>query len=139
MATGAVGERQAAALGNLLGELGRTGLIRVLLIHHPPVAGLTHWHRRLTDARRIRNAIASNGAELVLHGHNHRFSVASIAGPNGPVPVVGAAAASLRPRTGRAGGSYNLLRIEGTRIDLTQRRFAGPGSVETVCEQRLAG
>ncbi len=143
MATGTVGERQAAALGEVLADIGRDELVRVVLIHHPPVAGSTRWHRRLTDAARVRDVIARYGAELVLHGHNHRFSVASLAGPNRPVPVVGAAAASLKPGEDSVGGSYNLLRVERTAevatVDLIERRFMEQGSVETACEQRLAG
>ncbi len=143
MATGTLGPAQTAALGEVLAATGLEGLARVVLIHHDPVAGSTPWHRRLTDAARFRDVIARHGAELVLHGHNHRFSVASVPGDARPVPVVGAAAASLVPREHRAGGSYNLLRIEGkdgtATIDLTRRQFTGNGAVKTTHEQRIAG
>jgi len=143
MATGTVGEEQAAVLGEVLADIGRDRLVRVVLIHHSPIAGSTPWHRRLTDAPRVRDVIARHGAELVLHGHNHRFSVASLAGPNGPVPVVGAAAASLRPGEDRTGGSYNLLSIEESAgapsIELIERRFMPDGSVETAAGERLTG
>ena len=55
------------------------------------------------------------GAELVLHGHNHRTTIAHIDGPHGQVPVLGAAAPSILPNDHHPGGAYNLVRIEGER------------------------
>jgi 3',5'-cyclic AMP phosphodiesterase CpdA len=112
MATGEIGARQAAALEALLAGLKDEGLFRIVLVHHSPVAGSTSWYRRLVDAPRFRRALAASGAELVLHGHNHRTTLARLPGPDGPVPVVGVAAASALPHDGKPGGSYCLFRIE---------------------------
>jgi 3',5'-cyclic AMP phosphodiesterase CpdA len=143
MAIGRVGEAQVAGLERALEQTGRDGLFRIVLIHHSPVTRATQWERRLVDASRVRAAIARQGAELILHGHNHRTSVLRIAGPNGTIPVVGAASASVRPGTRRPGGSYNLIRIEGEPGDYTvtmaERRFCNGGSVATKMEQRLVG
>ena len=144
MATGRIRAPEATALADALAELGREGLFRVVLIHHPPVAGATHWHRRLIGARLFRDAIAKAGAELVLHGHNHRTHVASLPGPAGPVPVVGVASASEVPREGRPGGSYLLFRIgrwgNGFACDVAERGLArSGGAIETIREMRLAG
>jgi len=134
---------QAEAFGEALAETGREGLCRVVLIHHPPVAALTTWPRRLIGSALVRKAILRHGAELVLHGHNHRTTVVAIAGPNGPVPVVGAAAPSIIPNPRHPGGAYNLLRIEGApgghyAIRMTERGFRG-GAITTVSEKNLAG
>jgi 3',5'-cyclic AMP phosphodiesterase CpdA len=144
MATGLIRAAQATALAEALYDLGREGLFRVVLIHHPPVAGSTRWHRRLVGARLFRDAIATAGAELVLHGHNHRTHIASLPGPAGPVPVVGVTSASQVPREGRPGASYLLFRIgrSGNRFvcDLAERGLArAGGAVETIREMRLAG
>ncbi|MEX0853873.1 MAG: metallophosphoesterase [Bauldia sp.] len=143
MATGKVGEAQAAALARVLAETGRQGLFRIVLIHHPPARGSTVWGRRLTDARRFRDVIARRGAELILHGHNHRTSIARLKGPDGPVPVIGAAGASMRPNGARPGGSYNLFRIEGEpgayTAAMTERRVTTSGTVETALERQLVG
>ena len=143
MATGRIGAEQADALGRVLADTGADGLFRIVLIHHPPQGRATHWHRRLTDAYRVRAAIRRRGAELVLHGHNHRFSLASLDGAHGPLPVIGAAAASVRPGSRRAGGSYNLVRVGGKtgayRVDLTVRRLGVNGRVETVLDKRVVG
>jgi 3',5'-cyclic AMP phosphodiesterase CpdA len=142
MATGRLGATQAKALADLLGALGEERLCRVVLIHHPPIARATHWHRRLIDAGSFLAAIREAGAELILHGHNHRTSVGSVPGPKGEVPVVGAHSASVLPRSNHPGGSYNLFRIEGAagryRCAMTERGIRTPdGPVETISERRL--
>ncbi len=60
--------------------------------------------RRLIDARRLRAVIQKAGAELILHGHDHRATTMTIAGLNGPVPVAGAAAGSGPPGGDRRSG-----------------------------------
>ena len=144
MATGRIDQPQADRLEAELAELADEGLFRVVLIHHPPVAGSTPWHRRLIGAGRFRKAIAKSGAELVLHGHNHQTMVNHIAGPAGPVPVVGAASASLSPHHGRSGGSYLVFRIARTEGSFTcDMEERGPrvshGKIESLRNQRLAG
>ena len=145
MASGEIGGGQAAALASRLAALGRMGLFRVVLIHHPPVArGAADWSRRLVDGDLFRKAIADSGAELILHGHYHHTRVAELPGRDGPVPVVGAAAASRLPRDGRAGGSYCLFDIDGKpgafSCTMTERGVkALKGPVEIIGERRLAG
>ena len=142
MATGEIGGGQAAALASRLAALGRAALFRVVLIHHAPVAKSSHWHKRLVDGDRFRQAIAEAGAELILHGHNHKTSIAHLPGPKGPVPVVGVAAASKLPHDGKPGGSYLSFDIEeagaGFTIRMTERGVLTPGgAVETLSEQSL--
>ena len=45
MAAGRLGSAQRALLSVALEELGRQGLFRVVLIHHPPLAGQAGWRR----------------------------------------------------------------------------------------------
>lgn len=133
-ATGEVGEPQLARLESSLHEQGRAGRFRVVLIHHPPVDSLTKWRKRLTDSARFASVIARAGAELILHGHTHAASLAALAGPTGPVPVVGVTSASsnggedasLRAR-------YNLFRIErrggAWQVDLEVRGLLTGGAI----------
>jgi 3',5'-cyclic AMP phosphodiesterase CpdA len=140
MATGRVGGDQAAALARALDATGREKLFRVVLIHHPPMAS-RHWYRRLTDSERVRAALAEHGAELVLHGHDHKATVHHLPGPEAPIPVIGGTAASLRPRRDRAGGAWNLFRIEGGpgawRVTMSERGATERGTVETIAEREL--
>ena len=102
-ATGTLGEAQIAKAEKLLADLGREGLCRVVLIHHPPLTTESRF-KRLTDAAAFQAMIARVGCELVLHGHNHRSEVARIAGPAGPDPRhrrhlgLGGARQQVRPR-----------------------------------------
>jgi 3',5'-cyclic AMP phosphodiesterase CpdA len=141
MATGRVGRTQTAELAKLLATLRDEKLFRVMLIHHSPFEEGGHWHRRLVDGERILAVVRAEGAELILHGHDHRTKVRSIPGPDGPVPLIGAPAASELPRTGAQRGGYLLYRIDADGgCTMTERAVRIPGgAVETVSERRLIG
>jgi 3',5'-cyclic AMP phosphodiesterase CpdA len=111
MATGTLGEPQIGRAERLLTDLAREGLCRVVLIHHPPVDGQSRF-KRLTDATPFQAMIRRVGCELVLHGHNHRSESHRIAGPMGPVPVLGVASASAAPDSKYGRARYHLIRIE---------------------------
>ena len=122
IASGKLGSRQRAALGQILDETKARGLARVVMLHHPPHKTGASMGRGLMDAGAFETLIARHGAELVIHGHNHRLSVTHLRGPDRkPVPVVGVASASAAggSRTHRAG--YNLFSIvrEGDAFAIT--------------------
>jgi 3',5'-cyclic AMP phosphodiesterase CpdA len=131
LATGRLGKAQLAELEHLLDLLAKEKRFRVVLIHHPPT-GLRSPHERLTDAEAFKRVIARHGAELILHGHDHRASVRRIAGPSGEVAVVGVPSASNPGSNAERGGAYNLYRIEGDpkawRCSLETYGFAPDGS-----------
>ncbi|MGP9821213.1 metallophosphoesterase family protein [Salinarimonas sp. NSM] len=112
VASGRMGRRQMEAAERILAQLGEEGLVRVVMIHHPPHVAGASAGRNLTDAKRFEAMIARTGAELVLHGHNHIGSVATIPGPHGPVPVVGAPSASSRGGTITHRAAYYLFDID---------------------------
>src|SRR5690606_10578756 len=109
MATGHFREAQAEALASLLRDTGARGLFRIVMIHHPPIAGATSLHRRLVGASRFRRVVGRFGAELVLHGHTHLPTLNWI----GPVPVVGVAAAGQGPGGRKPAAQFNLIEISG--------------------------
>lgn len=112
MATGTFSEEQEGRLATALDKLGRAGLCRVVLIHHPPVKGATAWHKRLSGASRFRKVIARYGAELILHGHTHQPTRLALTGPKGSVPVIGVPAATQRPDGEHPAAGFNLFDIE---------------------------
>ncbi len=71
------------------------------------------------------------GCEIVLHGHNHRSEVARIAGPAGPVPVIGVTSASAAPGSKYGRARWHLLRIGredgGWKIDVELRALQADG------------
>jgi 3',5'-cyclic AMP phosphodiesterase CpdA len=112
MATGRLGASQLARFAAALDST--RGLFRIVLIHHPPVSPPSRYLRRLTDADAFRRVLAQKGAELVLHGHDHRRSLVWLDGPERPIPALGAPSASARvPHHGENAAGYNLLHIDG--------------------------
>ncbi len=134
LATGSLGDTQIAAAEKLLADLGREGLCRVVMIHHPPLTTESRF-KRLTDAAAFQAMIRRVGCEIVLHGHNHRSEVARIAGPQGGIPVVGVTSASAAPESKYGRARYHLIGIEretaGWRITLDIRALKADG---TGCE-----
>ncbi|EFO31711.1 metallophosphoesterase [Roseibium sp. TrichSKD4] len=143
-ATGRVGSKQSRALRDTLKELGDEGLFRVVMIHHPPFPKATNWHKRLSDASRVRAMIKRVGAELVLHGHTHIDSFKEIEGPNGPVPVIGVPSATSAPGGKKPAARYNIFEIDGSarnwNVQMTERGFTGSDSqIEKIRSRDLSG
>ena len=111
MASGWLGPRQMRKTGQLLSRLGREGFCRIVLIHHPPLPGMTGHVRALHDARRFQAVLAEHGAELVLHGHNHRNMQETLETATGPLPVIGVSSASLMHQREERYASYNLFTV----------------------------
>ena len=111
LATGDLGPAQIARAEQLLAETGREGLCRIVLIHHPPLLDQSRF-KHLTDAAAFQAMIRRVGCEAILHGHNHRSEIARIAGPQGPVPVLGVTSASAAPGSKYGRARYHLIRIE---------------------------
>lgn len=111
--SGRVGALQLQRLDDHLRRAGDAGLFRVVLLHHPPRALEAPRHKQLTDAEAFRGVISKTGAELILHGHEHRFRYLELPGPGGGVPVFGVPSASMLPSVeGGAAGQYHLHHIQ---------------------------
>ncbi len=113
-ASGRIGERQMQALDDVLARLATLDLVRVILIHHPPLRHQAPSRRALEDARTLDALLKARGADLVLHGHNHRDSLTWTGPPGGRIPIVGVATGSTgREHRHEPLARYNLYRIAG--------------------------
>jgi 3',5'-cyclic AMP phosphodiesterase CpdA len=117
MATGRLGARQIADLGDLLRETGARDLARVILIHHPPLSHGGSPLRKLTDARAFEAVVARFGAEAILHGHAHKRMVhhlpsAASRVEGGRIPVIGVPSAVATSADLRQRAAYHLVRLE---------------------------
>jgi hypothetical protein len=157
VAWGRVGDRQLARLADILRRLRGQGLFRLVLIHHPPLTGQADASRGLRDAADLEAVLKRGGAELAIHGHNHRnmlawLSCASDAGDSPRrIAVVGAPSASLgRLHRREALARYNLFCIgrkpaggaEHWQVELVGRGLAEPDGPVVEIERRslmLAG
>ena len=126
-AAGAIGSSQLERLRTILHELGEAGLFRVVLIHHPPIDGSARVRKQLRDGAGFRRVIADAGAELVLHGHNHRFDQGEVNTPAGSAPVIGVPSASAWPKHGCKPAAFHLYLInptpDGWQVQMDVRQF----------------
>jgi 3',5'-cyclic AMP phosphodiesterase CpdA len=114
IASGRLGKAQLDACESLLQNAEARGLARIIMLHHPPNRHGVPAARALSDAPAFEAMIKRTGADLVIHGHNHRLSVAHIEGPKGQVPVIGVASGSAIAGTANHRAGYNLFEIEGS-------------------------
>ncbi len=139
LATGQLGARQLSRFAEALDQT--SGLFRVVLIHHPPTSPLRRHLRRLVDAPDLLRVLAANGAELLLHGHDHRRSLVWLDGPRRKVPAIGVASASAQaPHGDEDPAGYNLFHIDGEagawRCEMIARQRSLDGAVGEI-ERRL--
>jgi 3',5'-cyclic AMP phosphodiesterase CpdA len=120
-AWGTIGEAQLARVEALLRAPGLSGKTRVVLLHHPPVKLKGGEERNLKDRDGFAAMLARAGAELVLHGHDHRDETAALPGPEGrPIPVVGAGSASYAGSPEKR-ARYNLYEFDGAQVTRVTR------------------
>jgi 3',5'-cyclic AMP phosphodiesterase CpdA len=112
LAIGRIGRVQLEKLEDILDRTRRRGLLRIVLIHHPPVAGAVSWRKRLTDRAAFQAVLARQGAELILHGHTHRSFFGHLETPFGRVSSIGVSSASALGRTARRRARYHLFRLK---------------------------
>lgn len=142
-AGGRLGPVQLQSLQLLLRDIRERGYARIVLIHHPPLPGLAVPRKALDDATELQAILEREGAELVLHGHNHHAMLNPLKTRFGTCNVIGVASASMNGSKGLAPGAWNLYRIvrqEGRwRTEVTIRAFdPGKAVVNTVSEFSLS-
>ncbi len=113
VAAGRLGDGQLAQLAACLDRLRDAQLIRIILIHHPPLPGQAPPRRALQDAPQLAEVLERCGAELVLHGHNHREMLAWRTHSDRGVPVLGVASASAGlPHKDEPLARYHLIHLQ---------------------------
>jgi 3',5'-cyclic AMP phosphodiesterase CpdA len=144
MATGRLGARQLARFAEALEQT--RDAFRVVLIHHPPRSPFKRYLRRLTDAAALRGVLAEKGAELLLHGHDHRSALVWLEGPGGAkIPASGVPSASAAARHGEEGAAaYHLFTIESApsgvakwRCEMIARQRGPDGTISKVERKQL--
>ena len=115
-AWGRVGESQLVRLESLLTAPEVKSRRRVVLIHHPPLVNRHGEERNLRDRTAVQALLARTGADLVLHGHDHRDYFNDLPGPGGArIPVVGAGSASYDGPSDRR-SRYHIFEIAAAAI-----------------------
>lgn len=144
VAAGRLGPEQLAQLALALDRLAAANYIRIVMIHHPPLPGQAPPRRALQDAAALADVLDRHGADLVLHGHNHREMLAWRRHSEGGIPVLGVASASAgRRHKSEPLARYYLIRLRrqdgAVRIDCETRGLKTPeGDVVTIERRELA-
>lgn len=137
-AYGEVSETALDQLGKVLAKAKAHGFYRCVIVHHPPLQGLTVNARAMNNDEAFTSVLLEAGAELVLYGHNHLQRYNRLTTVDGSCHVFGAPSASI----GQVGkydlARYNLFQIEptdeGWRTEVTGRgvdpELASVGTVE---------
>jgi 3',5'-cyclic AMP phosphodiesterase CpdA len=71
MASGKLGNEQLQRLDVMLRQAAAEGQVVVLLIHHPPLPGMTYWRKALTDAADLESVLEHHPPVLIFYGHLH--------------------------------------------------------------------
>ena len=136
-AYGRLGAGQLARLARALGDPRLADKVRVVAIHHPPAGKRAENRiRGLRDHAGFARVIASAGAHLIVHGHEHRDMTELLAGPVGPVPVRGVASGTYLHNKPERTARYRIYDIAGGGVvaeelrvwDRERRAFASQGA-----------
>ncbi len=141
VAAGRLGQQQLALIGRALDRAFAADLIRVVLIHHPPLPGQAPPRRALGDAAALADILTAHGAELVLHGHDHTDTALWRHTRRGNMLVVGVASGSAGSRVQKQPlARYNLIRLErdgaATEIEVHTRGLLDPSGPVVDIERR---
>jgi len=71
IASGRLGDGQLGKLRILLEQAADEKQLACLLIHHPPLPGMTSWRKALADADKLQAILEHYPPLLVFHGHLH--------------------------------------------------------------------
>jgi len=112
-AYGRLGAGQLARLREALQDPRLAGKVRVVAIHHPPAGRRAENRiRGLRDHAELAAVIGETGADLIVHGHEHRDMTEALAGPAGPVPVRGVASGTYLHNKPERTARYRIYEIK---------------------------
>jgi 3',5'-cyclic AMP phosphodiesterase CpdA len=116
-AYGRVGATQLARLRSALADPRLAGKCRVVAIHHPPAGKRAASSiRGLKDRADFADVIKECGADVVIHGHEHRNMRESLDGPAGPIDVLGVPSGTYEANDATRTARYRIFEIEAGRV-----------------------
>ena len=138
-AWGEVGSSQRERLEAMLAAPDLVRRTRVVLIHHPLVRQKGGESRNLKDRQAVAELLGRSGADLVLHGHDHRDEKTEVPGPAGKsIPTIGAGSASYAGDAERR-ARYNIYEFDARAITMVTRAHdEATDSFRQVRRERIA-
>jgi 3',5'-cyclic AMP phosphodiesterase CpdA len=112
-AYGRLGATQLSRLRTALTDSRLAGKCRVIAIHHPPAGRRAASRiRGLKDREDFAAIVGECGAELVIHGHEHRNMRELLPGPRGPVEVLGVPSGTYEANHPERTARYRIFDIQ---------------------------
>ena len=113
-AYGRVGDEQMKRFEAVLADPRLADKVRVVAIHHPPAGKRAKSRiRGLKDHEAFAAVLARVGAEVVVHGHEHRDMAEALPGPDGaPIPVLGVQSGTYEANRPAMTARYRVFDIE---------------------------
>jgi 3',5'-cyclic AMP phosphodiesterase CpdA len=124
LADGWIGRTQLAAVAEKLAAL--AGKFRIVALHHPPYTNRHSILRGLRDRGALQQIFERVGAELVLHGHEHRDLRVMLPGPRGPIPVIGVGSGTYDDPRRERRARYNVYTVDDGRLVSVETRVHDP-------------
>nr|HEX4318511.1 metallophosphoesterase [Kofleriaceae bacterium] len=116
-AYGRLGAGQLARLERALTDPRLAGHARVVAIHHPPAGRRAVSRiRGLRDHDAFAQVISRAGADLIVHGHEHRDMRESLPGPAGDVPVRGVCSGTYEHARPDRTARYRIFEIQAGKV-----------------------
>ncbi len=111
-AYGTVSEANLDQMGKILQKAKVHGFYRCIIVHHPPLFGLTSRSRAMTNDEDFSKTLKQFGAEMVLYGHNHLQNYTCFFTPDGPCHIIGTPSASIAKSGPYDLARYNLFNVK---------------------------
>lgn len=125
-AYGNVGDEQLERLRQVLADDRLAGKFRVVALHHCPAgAGSGSRIRGLRDRAKLARVLAEVGAELVLHGHEHKDLATALPVPGGEVAVRGIQSGSFEAGKARLRARYRIYEVSASGDSTTRPTLTG--------------
>lgn len=117
-AHGTVGPVQLGRLRSALSDPRLAGKVRVVAIHHPPAGKRAASKvRGLRDHQAFAAVLAEHGADLVVHGHEHRDLREVLPGPDQrEIPVLGVPSGTYEADKPDLTGRYRIIELGNGRV-----------------------
>lgn len=91
-ASGYIHQNQLERIKEALRKTKEEKLFRIVMLHHPPISGITKERKALRNRKKLQEILMEEGAEMILYGHTHKTTTQKF--PNTNIPMLGIASAS---------------------------------------------
>ncbi len=116
-AYGRLGALQLERLRAVLTDPRLAGKVRLVALHHPPAGKRGSSRiRGLRDHAALAEVIRDCGADLIIHGHEHRNMHEGLASPSGEVAVLGVPSGTYAADDTNKTARYRVIEVEAGRI-----------------------